>query len=247
MASKITTPRRQRLRKSLILVSFLLFPITIYYFSPALIISGARSGVINGSFIMFGILLLSGLVLGRAWCAWACPGGGLGEICLMAGNRKAPGGRLDWIKWALWFPWLAAIAALAIKAGGYHTIDPFFMTYHGISVHDTPSYIVYFGFVALIAGLAFWPGRRGFCHYVCWMAPFIIIGMKLQRLGHWPALHLEANPDECMQCGTCAGNCPMSLDVPALVAKGDMFHNECILCGTCADNCEKKIIRFKMF
>jgi ferredoxin-type protein NapH len=246
MATKTSLPRRQRLRKSLILISFLLFPITIYYFSPAVIIRGAREGVINGSFIMFGLLLLSGLVLGRAWCAWTCPGGGLGEICLMASSKKAPGGSLDWIKWALWFPWLATIGILAYNSGGYHTVDPFFMTYYGISVHDPASYIVYFGFVALIAGLAFWPGRRGFCHYVCWMAPFIIIGVKLQRMGGWPALHLEARPDECAQCGTCAGNCPMSLDVPALVAKGDMHHTECILCGTCADNCDKKVIRFKM-
>ncbi len=245
MASKTSLPRRQRIRKTLILISFLLFPITIYYFSPAVIIGAARSGVINGSFIMFGLLFLSGLVLGRGWCAWGCPGGGLGEACLMAGGREAPGGRLNWIKWALWFPWLATIAVLAMQAGGYHSVDPFFMTYHGISVHNPESYIVYFTFVSLIAVLAWRPGRRGFCHYVCWMAPFMVVGMKLQRWGGWPTLHLEAEPEKCAQCGTCAGNCPMSLDVPALVAKGDMFHNECILCGTCVDNCDKKIISFR--
>jgi hypothetical protein len=38
-----TAPRakRQRPRKGLIFTSFLLFPITVYYFSPAAIVSGA--------------------------------------------------------------------------------------------------------------------------------------------------------------------------------------------------------------
>jgi ferredoxin-type protein NapH len=247
MVLPTTLPRRQRLRKALILISFLLFPVTIYYFSPVLIIRGASLGIVTGSFMMFGLLFLSALVLGRAWCAWARPGGGLGEICLMAGGRPAPGGRWNWIKYALWAPWLAAIAVFSVRAGGYHLLDPFFMTWHGISVHDPESYLVYFVFVALIAAMAWRPGRRGFCHYVCWMAPFMVAGQELQRWGGWPALHLEANPEDCAQCGTCAGNCPMSLDVPALVARGDMFHRECILCGTCVDNCAKGVIRFKMF
>ena len=244
MAGHATEPKRQRLRKSLILISFLLFPITIYYFSPAVIIRGARLGVVNGSMIVFGLLFLSGLVLGRGWCAWACPGGGLGEACLMAGGAPAPGGRWNWIKYALWVPWLGSIIALAVAAGGYHAVDPFLMTYHGISLHDPESYIVYFFFVALIAGLSWWPGRRGFCHYVCWMAPFMVMGVHLQRLGGWPALHLEARTDDCAQCGTCGSNCPMSLDVPALVASGDMYSSECILCGTCVDNCQQGVINF---
>ena len=38
---------RQRIRKGLLLLSFLLFPITLYYFSPVLILAGASQGVIN--------------------------------------------------------------------------------------------------------------------------------------------------------------------------------------------------------
>jgi hypothetical protein len=46
---------RQRIRKGLLLVSFLLFPITLYYFSPALILAGAAQGAINGSFLVFSL------------------------------------------------------------------------------------------------------------------------------------------------------------------------------------------------
>lgn len=43
---------RQRVRKTLLLISFLLFPITIWYFSPYLIIQAASEHIINGSFIL---------------------------------------------------------------------------------------------------------------------------------------------------------------------------------------------------
>lgn len=45
-------PRRQCYRKALLLLSLLLFPVMLYYFSPMLILDGAAQGVINGSFII---------------------------------------------------------------------------------------------------------------------------------------------------------------------------------------------------
>ena len=228
----------------MILVSFFLFPITIYYFSPVLVLEGAAKGAVNGSLILFALLFLSSLFLGRGWCGWACPGGGLGEACSLAWNKPAPGGKWNLIKYLIWAPWLGTIVFLAVRAGGYTSWEPFRGTYHGISLHDPASYIVYFSFVALIAILAWYPGRRGFCHYVCWMAPFMVLGEALRRKVGWPGLHLEADPDRCTRCGTCADNCPMSLDVPALVGSGSMRDSECILCGTCVDNCGQGTIRF---
>lgn len=247
-SAKPSSSKRQTWRKRLIFTSFLLFPITIYYFSPALIIEATGRGIINGSFIAFGLMFIASLVLGRAWCGWACPGGGLGEACQALGAPKAPGGRLDWIKYFLWLPWLGLIIFMAIRAGGYKTIDPLFQTWHGISVHDTPSYIVYFFFVAVITTLGWLPGRRGFCHYVCWMAPFMIIGQLMGRAIPnrllWPSLQLKAQPAACTKCATCADNCPMSLPVIEMVAKNDLTSSECILCGTCVDNCPQGAIKF---
>ncbi|MGD2103952.1 MAG: hypothetical protein PVJ55_02410 [Anaerolineae bacterium] len=39
------SPARQRIRKGLLLLSLLLFPLTLYYFSPTLIIQGALEAV----------------------------------------------------------------------------------------------------------------------------------------------------------------------------------------------------------
>ena len=238
--------KRQRIRKAIILMSFLLFPITIFYMSPVLIIEGAAKGIVTGSFILFGLQLVSALVVGRAFCGWACPGAGLQEACFPIQNRRAKTGKADWIKYFLWVPWIAVIAFVAIRAGGFWTIDPLFMTrqHYGISIGGPFNYIIYYFFVALIVALALTAGRRGFCHYVCWMAPFMVIGRHIRNAIKWPSLRLRADPESCKACGSCDRICPMSLDVQSMVKSGIMEHSECILCGSCVDHCPSRSIRY---
>ena len=71
--------RRQRVRKGLLLVSFLLFPATLYWFSPALVLESAALGIAAGSLFVFGGLLVGSVFFGRAFCGWACPGAGVNE------------------------------------------------------------------------------------------------------------------------------------------------------------------------
>lgn len=81
--------KRQAVRKLIITISLLLFPITLYYFSPALIINAGLNGVINGSFIVFAMMFLLSIPFGRLFCAYLCPAGGLQE-CTFAINDKKP-------------------------------------------------------------------------------------------------------------------------------------------------------------
>jgi hypothetical protein len=119
---------RQQWRKALLLVSFLLFPLTMNYLSPYVIVDGASMGIVNGSLIAFGLLFLSSLLVGRLWCGWLCPAGALAELCLPINDRPVNGKKIGWIKWAIWAPWLLLIAAMAAMAGGYRVIDPFLHT-----------------------------------------------------------------------------------------------------------------------
>lgn len=81
--------KRQKLMKSLITVSLLLFPVTLYYLSPALIINAGLNGIINGSFIVFAMLFLISIPFGRIFCGHICPAGGLQE-CTFTINDKKP-------------------------------------------------------------------------------------------------------------------------------------------------------------
>jgi len=49
---------KQKVRRAVLLITFLTFPVTFYYLSPYIIINGAIQGIIVGSFIYFGLLFL---------------------------------------------------------------------------------------------------------------------------------------------------------------------------------------------
>jgi len=221
------------------------------FLSPYVIIDGAMKGIVNGSLVIFGLMFLSALFLGRAWCGWVCPGGGMQEIVGPINIKPVNGKRIDWIKWLIWIPWISLIIVLVIRAGGYHSINLLYHTQNGISVAGSPdrpilfAYIIYHLVILLFICLAIFAGRRAGCHTICWMAPFMIIGRWLRNNTFaWPSLRLQADPGSCADCKKCTSNCPMSLDVNAMVQAGRMENNECILCGTCVDNCSKHAIRY---
>lgn len=246
----IQLPLRQRVRKGLVILTFLSFPITMNYLSPYVIIDGAANGILNGSLVMFALMFVSSLFLGRAWCGWVCPGGGMQEIVEPVNNHPVKGRKIDWIKWLIWIPWITLIVLLAVNAGGYQKVDLLYHTQGGISVAgsaDRPiliAYIIYYSVIALFVGLAIFVGRRAGCHTICWMAPFMMIGRWIRNRFAWPSLRLRAEPSMCADCKKCTSNCPMSLDVNAMVQIDKMENAECILCGTCVDNCAKHAIRY---
>ena len=101
-------------------------------------------------------------------------------------------------------------------------------------------YIPFYIVVALIVVPALTVGKRSFCHHICWMAPFMVLGRKVRNRVPWPSLGLKAEQENCIQCGKCTDNCPMSLDVLQMVEDGSMEKSECVLCGTCP----QKVIRY---
>jgi ferredoxin-type protein NapH len=242
-------PRRQRVRRGMLLVSFLLLPVTLYYFSPAIILQAASEGVVNGSLLVFGLMTVASLFVGRLWCGWLCPAGGL-QDCARPANNGRTSRRINWIKWAIWVPWIGGIAALAMSAGGYSRVEPLYQLETGVTMTlpveggGPPWYLIYYVVVALFLGVTLLVGRRAGCHTVCWMAPFMILGRKLRNAVRSPALRLAADPGLCRECGACTRNCPMSLEVQAMVKRGDMEDGECILCGTCIDGCPNNALRF---
>ena len=238
-----TIPRRQLVRRSVIIASFILFPVTLFYFSPALVIMAAAAGVVSGSALVFLLQFLSALVLGRAFCGWVCPAAGEQEACFIAQAEPVNGRKCDWIKYLIWVPWVGIIVYLLVR-NGVRSVDFFFMMDSPISLSSPGQYPVYLVVTGLIFVLSLSVGRRAFCHTACWMAPFMILGTKAQHLLNVPALHLRPSPDKCTQCSSCTSGCPMSLDVSAMVGRGDMRHPECILCGHCVDSCKQQAIAY---
>ena len=238
--------KRQQVRKLGLIISLLLFPITIYYFSPAVIISAGLEGIINGSFIVFALMLVGSVFFGRWFCAYLCPAGGLQEVMIHV-NAKAP--KQGWknaIKYVIWTIWLAVVVFCYIKKGEIIRVDFFYMTEYGISVADIYGYIIYYGIILLIAVPALAGGKRTFCHYFCWMAPFMVIGAKTGQLLHLPGLHIAADSKSCSSCKACSKACPMSVDIAAEAKRGKCTDAECIQCGECVDVCPNKALKYSI-
>jgi polyferredoxin len=238
--------KRQNVRRLVIISSMLLFPLTIYYLSPYLIIQGALEGVITGSFLVFCAMLLSGILFGRLFCSYLCPAGGIGECATLIKDKGPKQGWRNNIKYVIWVLWITGVIVSFIFRSKEITVDFFYMTEYGISVSNVYAYIVYYGIILLFFIPAVVAGKRAMCHYICWMAPFMVIGSKLGTLLHIKQLRLEGNKDKCIKCHACDKACPMSLKVSENVQAGNMRDSECILCGACIDGCPKKAIVYKM-
>ncbi len=240
--------KRQNLRKLLSILSLLLFPVTLYYFSPALIINAGLEGIINGSFIVFILLLIGSIFFGRLFCAYLCPAGGLQEVLLLVNNKPPKQGWRNHIKYVLWIAWVISVILCYIGKGKILKVDFFYQTEYGISVSHIYVYIIYYGILLLILIPALIGGKRTFCHYFCWMAPFMVWGMKIRNFFHLPGFRVTIDQSHCVSCGKCSKSCPMCIDVPkSLSGRGErQTDTECIQCGECIDCCPKKVLQYSI-
>ncbi|MDT8298827.1 MAG: 4Fe-4S binding protein, partial [Spirochaetaceae bacterium] len=234
-------PRRQGLRRLVGLISLLAFPVTMNWMSPAVSQFGAWSGVVAGSVLFFAALFASALFLGRGFCGWVCPAGAVGDLLRPLKDKRVRKGR--WVKFVVWGLWFVLLVF------GFHrnrplTIDPLFFTESGVSVSEPRQYIIYGMVVAVFIVLALSVGRRGACHTVCWMAPFMMAGRATGNFLKIPALRLRSKPERCTACGSCVAACPMSLNVTKMVKGGRPESLDCALCGECVDLCPEEALKF---
>jgi ferredoxin-type protein NapH len=239
-----TESSRQKIRKWILILSFILLPVTLVYISPIIILMGAAEGIATGSMLLFIANFLLSLVVARLWCGWFCPMGAWQEICSPVMKHTVQDGWRNSVKYLVTALWLALLAFLFFSAGGIRAVDPFYSTDHGLSITSLAPLIVVIVIFALIFVVAYFMGRRGFCHVFCPVAALMIVGRKIRNLVGWPALGLGADASRCIDCNKCSQECPMGLDVHGMVKEEKMENAECIVCASCADACPKGAITY---
>lgn len=236
---------RQQIRLILLFLILLTFPITMNYLSVYLIIEGSAQGIATSSLFFWVLFTVTSVVFGRAVCGYICPLGAFQEIKdRMASKHLARIKHLKVVKYVLAVGWVGAIVWAAVYAGGYKTVNLLYNIESGVSIARAQGWIMYYIIAFVVLLPAFLIGKRGFCHHFCPWGILNTAGTKVKNYLRLPSLRLEAAPEKCKQCRTCAENCPMSLEVNRMVASGSMTNMECILCGTCTDNCPNKAVRY---
>ncbi len=237
---------KRKVRNTMMIISLLLFPITMNYLSPYVSIDGAIQGLVTGSLLVFFALFLSGMVLGRSWCGWLCPMGSLSDICLKSNARNVNFGKMRIFRYSVFGLWAVILLAMFALSGGIRGISPLHLTESGISVDAPMKYIVYCLVVFLFLLLTLLLGKRGACQSICWIAPFLTAGYHVGRFLRLPQLRIVSQKENCVSCGACEKACPMSLPVGTLHKSGAIRTSDCILCGECVDACKRKTLGYKI-
>ena len=185
------------------------------------------------------VLVVYGLIRGRAFCGWICPVNLLLEAVdalrrkLGIEVRETPVPR----RAKLWI----ALGVLALSAV---TSIPVFEAFSPISALNKG---ILFGAVTGIGVLAaivlaelFW-GHRVWCRALCPLGGFY------QALGRVGQLNVRFDHDACIRCDACTRSClcdPVILE-PVLAGRDVIVRSgDCMACGSCIDACPTRALSF---
>ncbi|MCK7479115.1 MAG: 4Fe-4S dicluster domain-containing protein [Candidatus Moduliflexus flocculans] len=127
------------------------------------------------------------------------------------------------IRYVVFGIWISFLILGFVMAGGIRGIDPLHVTELGISVDEPIKYITYYGVVGILFLLTVTIGRRGACHSLCWMSPFLQAGMWVGRKLRLPQFKVISEPSRCISCKKCDAACPMSIDVHEAMKSGKIL------------------------
>lgn len=194
-------------------------------------------------FYVLGLLMLFGVVLGRAVCGLLCPFGLVQDLLHRIPTPKLRVPRkIDrparWLKYVI----LVAIPLLAFAADGNGVIPPYFCKYLcpvGTLEGGLPHMLFTSALrelagtlfqwkvlVLLIILLAAVPIPRPFCRYLCPLGAFYGLFHKFSLF------RLKLDRRKCVDCKACEHACPMTVEVTR-----EPDSPECIRCGRCAEVC----------
>ena len=235
---------RQKIRLALVYLALLLFPVTLNFFSPYVSIDAAMTGLVSGSVFVFTGMFVSGLFLGRAWCGWLCPMAGMAEIGAQINKKPANVRRLTIVRYVIFAAWFSILTAVFVAAGGIKGFNPLHLTENFVSVDEPMKFITYYLVLFTFFALNLWLGKRGACHGICWMSPFMVGGYLAGRLVRLPQLRIKSDPARCSDCKTCSARCPMGVPVSEQAKAGVVRSLDCILCGQCVDACPNRVLSY---
>ncbi|MEN2984927.1 MAG: 4Fe-4S binding protein [Dictyoglomaceae bacterium] len=193
-------------------------------------------------FLLLGILIFSGIILGRYFCGWFCPFGTLQDwLYKIKTLKKFVGNRFSTlVRWTVFIvlviiipyislePWFCKLCPAGTLEAGIPQIliNPQLRNLVGFLFIIKITILILFLILSIFIS-------RFFCRFVCPLGTLLSIFNKLSFY------HLEVD-SSCPQCGMCRHKCPVNIEIYK-----DPNSLNCIRCLECA-SCGKINEKFSL-
>lgn len=188
--------------------------------------------------VMVGLWLAFTLVLGKAWCSYACFFGGIEEGFAALPRRiriRKIDARLRLVPWALLMV-VAVLSAALFEPVYCRWLCPFKAVTEFMAVTSVETAIQMAIFVSLFAGLVvvlpLLTKKRTQCGFFCPFGAFQSLFNKINLF------EIRFNREKCVDCTLCRTACPTMALSAESIREGKTLLN-CMKCGACVDSCKK--------
>lgn len=204
---------------------------------PLPLFSSIRGGTGVPLWLWLPLLVLGAtLLMGRVFCGWLCPVGGL--LGLIDASRRlfvtgAVRNRtlsrlLDWLKGVRYY-WLGLLLLTLLLGAGW----PMLLTPHALLSHEVTfmlnKQIPWLFLLLFFSAITLFP--RFWCTYLC------PSGMFFSGFSRWRRFGFKVN-ENCNNCGLCNRQCPTG----AIEAKPGAVVEDCLMCGRCWEECPRNAV-----
>jgi len=188
--------------------------------------------------VMIGLWLALSLVVGKAWCSYACFFGGIEEGFAAVARRpriRRIDPRLRLVPWAMLI-FIVALSAALFEPVYCTWFCPFKTVTEFARVRSIETAIqmgIFITlFVALVVVLPILTKKRTQCAFFCPFGAFQSLFNKINLF------EIRFNRDKCVDCTLCQSACPTMAISADSVREGKTLLN-CMKCGACVDVCKK--------
>jgi ferredoxin-type protein NapH len=194
------------------------------------------------SLFAIGSLGVYGMLLGRAFCGWACPFGALHDLLsYLRGDKSFEVRRFWFVKFVVLFVVLGAawyamdtVFCKFCPSGSLFGAIFFRLRYPQSLTFNLP-FAIHMFTLALTIVLALLISRF-WCRYLC---PVGAIAGAFNKVS---IVNIHLDEEKCVKCSVCLQACPMGI-----TEIGDIGNStDCILCGRCVETCPEKALSFKV-